>query len=101
MTAETASASVSSGPLGRESMTDLIDSWVLVTAIANYTVRVQETSLSSTQRQEALKFIGEESSFILQTHIRLTQIVHLQTMYVLQNHRRDNFAERDLFAVPW
>ena len=30
-----------------------------VTAIANYTVRVAETSLSSTQRQEALKFIGK------------------------------------------
>ena len=30
----------------------------IVTAIANYTVRVAETSLSATQRQEALKFLG-------------------------------------------
>lgn len=32
--------------------------YILVTAIANYTIRVAETSLSSTQRQEALKFLG-------------------------------------------
>ncbi len=30
---------------------------MLVTAIANYTQRVTDTSLSATQRQEALKFI--------------------------------------------
>lgn len=30
----------------------------LVSAIANYTTRVATTSLSATQRQEALKFIG-------------------------------------------
>lgn len=30
----------------------------LVTAIANYTTRVVDTSLSAAQRQEALKFIG-------------------------------------------
>ncbi|KAF8581879.1 nuclease Le1 [Ramaria rubella] len=31
-----------------------------LTAIANYTTRVQDTSLSTTQRTEALKFLGEQ-----------------------------------------
>ena len=35
------------------------DHFAQVTAIANYTVRVAQTSLSATQRQEALKFLGE------------------------------------------
>lgn len=30
----------------------------ILTAIANYTTRVVQTSLSATQRQEALKFLG-------------------------------------------
>jgi hypothetical protein len=37
----------------------------LVTAIANYTTRVVQTSLSAEQRQEALKFLGLLTSPIL------------------------------------
>ena len=32
---------------------------ITVTAIANYTTRIAETSLSASQRQEALKFLGK------------------------------------------
>ena len=43
---------------------DLLNSW-LVTAITNYTQRVVDTSLSATQRQEALKFIDHVRVVVL------------------------------------
>ena len=36
----------------------LANDFETVTAIANYTTRVAQTSLSASQRQEALKFLG-------------------------------------------
>jgi hypothetical protein len=46
----------------------------VVTAIANYTTRVASTSLSATQRTEALKFLGRYYSIFF-TSTYLTSIV--------------------------
>jgi len=45
------------GKCSVEESRDCADGDCLLNAIANYTTRVQETSLSATQRQEALKFL--------------------------------------------
>lgn len=43
-----------------------------VTAIANYTTRVADTSLSSDQRQEALMFLDHVNPFLLMGSLWLT-----------------------------
>ena len=59
-----------SGSCSVQETRDCGDEDCILTAIANYTVRVQETSLSATQRQEALKFIGEDYPRIMETNYR-------------------------------
>lgn len=50
-----------------------------MSAIANYTTRVVDTSLSTEQRQEALKFIGENQLY--QLGALFLPDVGLQIMY--------------------